>query len=339
MKAIPAVVTAGDRRASKAVYGESKVYLELGGWPLVAHAVVCLQDAPEVSEVWVVGDAERLEAVFARDSIRERISKPLHIVGQFRNLFENVWETYRRLLPGAGEQGRDPDPDPDSADAQLPVLFLSGDLPFSTPQEISDFVQKSIDLDCDYALGLVTEQSMEGFYPPAPGEPGVHMAYFNLEEGRFRTSNLHLAKPARITNRTYIEEMYEHRYQKQFGNIISLAWRLLRKEEGGLQILRYYALIHMSGLADRWGWTRTADRLRAWIPLRRIAETVGGLLRADLRFVVTEVGGCALDIDNEQDFDVARLRFDQWKDAQRERALKLHGALPATASQDARADR
>lgn len=333
MKSIPAVVTAGDRRASKAVYGESKIYLELGGRPLVAHAVLSLQDVPEVSEVWVVGDAARLEAVLDRDGIRERISKPLHIVGQFRNLYENVWQTYRRLLPDAPEQGRDPDPargDPDQM-----VLFLSGDLPFATPQEISDFVRKSLALECDYALGLVTEQSMETFYPPAPGEPGIRMAYFNLREGRYRASNLHLARPARIVNRTYIEEMYEHRYQKQFGNIVSLAWRLLRKEEGGLRILRYYALIHLSGLANRWGWTRIADRLRGRIPLERVAETVGGLLRADFHFVVTEVGGSAVDIDNEHDYDVARVRYEQWSTQQRERAQQMFGALPAAASREA----
>ena len=50
---------AGDRGAAKAVRGENKVFLEVGGLPLVAHVVLALQDVPEVSAVWVVGDAER----------------------------------------------------------------------------------------------------------------------------------------------------------------------------------------------------------------------------------------------------------------------------------------
>ncbi|MEE8474615.1 MAG: NTP transferase domain-containing protein, partial [Myxococcota bacterium] len=106
---VPAVIAAGDRRAAKRIRGESKVYLEVGGRPLVAHVVVALQQVPEVTEVWVVGDAERLRAVFARDEIRCELTKPLHIVPQFRNLFENLWQTYRRLLPGAGPDGRDPE--------------------------------------------------------------------------------------------------------------------------------------------------------------------------------------------------------------------------------------
>ena len=108
MKAIPAIVAAGDRRAAKAVCGQSKVYLELGGRALVAHVVAALQDVPEISEVWVVGDAERLREVFEREDLERELRKPFQIVRQFRNPYENIWQTYRRMLPGHGPTGRDP---------------------------------------------------------------------------------------------------------------------------------------------------------------------------------------------------------------------------------------
>ena len=328
LKAIPAIVAAGDRRAAKAVYGQSKVYLELGGRALVAHVVIALQDVPEVSEVWVVGNAENLHKVFDREEIKRELHKPFHIVPQFRNLYENVWQTYRRLLSGAGSTGRDPE----AAEERDLVLYLSADLPFATPQEISQFIQQSDRLDCDYACGLVTEESMEAFYPVAPGEPGIRMAYFNLCEGRFRVSNLHLVRPARIVNRSYIEEMYEHRYQKNFGNIVGLAARLIRKEEGGLRILRYFILVHLAGIANRRGWRRLADWIRGWIPLDRVAEACSALLRVDFRFTVTDVGGCAVDIDSEDDYDVAMRAFESWRAAQLERADRLYGRLPAASA-------
>jgi GTP:adenosylcobinamide-phosphate guanylyltransferase len=328
LKAIPAIVAAGDRRAAKAVCGQSKVYLELGGRALVAHVVAALQDVPEVSEVWVVGNAERLREVFESDEIRRELRKPFHIVPQFRNLYENIWQTYRRLLPGAGPTGRDPE----AAEEREFVLYLSADMPFATPQEISQFIQRSVELDCDCACGLVTEESMRAFYPVAPGEPGIRMAYFNLREGRFRLNNLHLVRPARIVNRSYIEELYEHRYQKQFANIVGLAARLVRKEEGGLRILGYYILIHIAGIANRRGWRRLADWLRAWIPLDRVAEACSALLRADFRFAVTNIGGCAVDIDNAGDYDVAKLAFEAWRTAQLECAERLYGRLPATSA-------
>ncbi len=321
---VPAVVAAGDRRAAKAVYGESKVYLAIDDRPLVAHVVQTLQRVPEISEVWVVGNLARLEAVLATDAVQRGLRKPLHLVPQQRNLYENCWETYRRLLPGAPPEGRDPGPE----DADRRVLYLSADLPFATPQEISEFVRRGAELDCDYVLGLATEEAMEAFYPERPGEAGIRMAYFNLREGRFRQNNLHLVKPARITNRFYIEEMYEHRYQKQFGQIAGLAWRLLRSEEGGLRVLFYYGLMHLAAVADRRGWRRTADRLRRWISLAKVEVALSLLLRSSLKTVVTDLGGCAVDIDNEEDFDAARGRFEVWRKRQEALAVERYGPLP-----------
>jgi GTP:adenosylcobinamide-phosphate guanylyltransferase len=315
-------VMAGDGRAARAVYGDSKVYLEVGGRPLVAHVVVALQRVPEVSEVWVVGDADRIEAVLGREEIQSELSKPLHVVGQFRNLYENAWEAYRRLLPGAGPTGRDPGED----DRDVQVLYASGDLPFATPQEISQFIRRSQALGCDYAAGVVTEEAMEAFYPAAPGADGIQMAYFNLREGRLRQSNLHLVRPARIVNRSYIEEMYENRYQREFGSVAVLAWRLLRA--GGFRVVAYYALMHVAGASDRLGLRRLADWVRRWIPIARVEAALSLMLQTSFRFVRTDLGGAAVDIDNEHDCDVARRRFDEWKKAQTERAEALCGPLP-----------
>ncbi len=321
---IPAIVTAGDRGAARPVYGEKKIFLEVAGRSLVAHVVASLQRVPEVSEVWVVGDEARLQAVLGRDDLQRELRKPLHVVPQWRNLFENAWFTYRRLLPGAGLEGRDPSPE----EALRPVLYVSADLPFATPQEISQFVERAGALDCDYALGLVTEESLRDFYPPAPGAPGIRMAYFNLREGRFRQSNLHLVQPGQITNRVYIEELYEHRYQKKFANILGLAWRILRVEEGSLRIVFYYLLMHSAAIADRAGFRRLADWMRRFTPLTRLEGALSKLLRTSLRFAVTDVGGCAVDIDNEHDYDAAVARYKEWRAMQERRGVELYGPLP-----------
>jgi GTP:adenosylcobinamide-phosphate guanylyltransferase len=315
----PAVVTAGDRGAAKPVYGESKAYLELGGRPLVGHVLATLERVPEVSEIWIVADAERLRGVLG--ALRRELRKPVHVVEQRNNLYENAWEAYRRLLPGADEAGRDPEP----ADLDTRVLYLSADLPFATPQEVSAFVRQASALDCSYALGLVTEASMADFLPAVPGEPGIRMATFNLREGRFRQSNLHLVKPARILNRHYIEDMYRHRFQRELGSILALAWRLLTRERGGLRLLYYFLLMHCAGIADRRGHARFADSLRRLVPITRIEALCSDLLRGSFRFVVTQAGGCALDIDNEHDYDVAKLRFEEWTKAQAARAEQLYG--------------
>ena len=108
VRSVPAIVTAGDSRAAKAVYGKSKVYLEVEGLSLVAHVVRTLQDCPEVESVWVVGDPVRLEEALGKKALRDVLTKPLYIVEQQRDLISNCWETYRRILTGDPTQGRDP---------------------------------------------------------------------------------------------------------------------------------------------------------------------------------------------------------------------------------------
>jgi len=332
--AVPAVVLAGDRGSAKTVAGQSKCYLELGGRPLLAHVVAVLQRVPEVSSVWVVGDPERLHAALA--PLEPELRKPLHVLEQGRNLYENAWESYRRLLPGAGPEGRDPETE---ADRDQPVLYVSGDLPFATPQEIAAFVRQGLATGADYAIGFVEERDVAHFYPLRPGDPGIHPAYFNISEGRVRQSNLHLVRPARIENRHYVQEMYDHRYQKQFGNMLKLGWEVLTSQRGGLRTAFYYALLHLASLLDRWGWRRTSDRIRSWVPTAKVEHTVSQLLGASFRLVVTRCGGCAIDIDLDSEYEAARARYDEWMEVQRERAERLYGPaelLPAAAEETAR---
>ena len=108
--------------------------------------------------------------------------------------------------------------------------------------------------------------------------------------------------------------------------------RLLTSEQGGIRTLLYYGLMHLAGISDRIGMARLADLIRSWIPIARIERGVSALLQASFRFVVTDVGGAAVDIDNEHDYDVARRRYGEWIKAQTERAEKMYGAVSPSAS-------
>ncbi|MBW2274400.1 MAG: nucleotidyltransferase family protein [Deltaproteobacteria bacterium] len=323
---VPAIVTAGDRGAARAVYGESKVFLEVEGRALVSRVVAVLQAVPEVSEVWVVGNAERLEEIFGRNGLRAELTKPLHIIEQHRNLYENCWEAFIRALPGAGPEGREPG----EADLDAQVLFLSGDLPFATPQEISAFIRDGQALDCDYALGLVAEPALEPFTTGKPGQPVLDVAYFNLREARLRQNNLHIAKPLRMGHRHYIEEMYEHRHMRKFGNMFAIALRLVF-QKGGFVVALFYFLMHLGGLADRKGYRGLADWMRRAVTLAHTERVLSRILDTRFRFLVTEVGGCAIDVDTEADYDAVRARFEEWSQQQDRRAAELVGPLPLPA--------
>ena len=104
-----AIVMAGDRGAARAVYGENKIYLEIGGRPLISHVVATLQRVPEVSAVWVVGDSARLAGVLDDERLRDELRKPLHTVEQFENLYENAWprvapKTFARAITASSSR-------------------------------------------------------------------------------------------------------------------------------------------------------------------------------------------------------------------------------------------
>ena len=322
---LPAVVTAGDSRAAKAVYGKSKIYLEVEGLALVAHVVRALQDCPEIDAVWVVGDPGRLEEALGCEALTRTLRKPLYIVEQQRDLISNCWETYRRILSGDSTCGRDPR---DEADRDQPVLYLSGDLPLVTPQELSTFVQRARAEGVDYVLGLCPAESLEVFRPVGPDETGITVAYFNTRDGRFRQNNLHFARPGRIGRLDRIEEMYEMRHQKRFWNMSVLALRLVLSRAAGLKIAALFGLMHLAGIADRSGRPRLARLLASAVTLEVNRSTIGKILDTRFALGVTESVGAALDVDTEEEYDAICKRYPDWIAEQRERSLKLHGPLP-----------
>jgi hypothetical protein len=315
---------AGDRGAARAVYGDSKVYLDIAGRALVTHVVATLQRVPEISEVWVVGDAARLDRVLGEEELRAELRKPLHIVEQFENLYANAWQTYRRTLPGAPPEGRDPESE---ADRDFAVLYLSGDLPFATPQEISEFIRETRVTGCEYGIGMSAEPSLALFHPTAE-HPGVEVTYFNLREARLKQNNLHFAKPARIQNRHYIEDMYENRKQRELGSMISLAWRLLRAREGTLSIAFFYGIIHLAGVLDRNGLRLLADWTRRLVSVDRVERALSRLMKASIRMIVVETGGCAIDVDTEEEYDAVRADHERLYRHVCARAEATYGPLP-----------
>jgi hypothetical protein len=324
---IPAIVMAGDRGAAKAVYGQSKVYLEVAGVPMVARIVITLQQVAEVDCVWIVGDSDRLKAIFDDPNLRDQIHKPLTITEQHANLYENAWETFRRALPGAPPEGKTPEGD----ELDFEVVYLSGDLPFATPQEISSFINEGNSFGCDYVLGMVTEGSLEAYRRTEAEGPGLEVAFFNLRDGRLRQSNLHLAKPARILNRGYVQDMYRHRHMREFRNMVGLG-SILLFQKGGLAIVFFYLIMHFGGLADRWGWKRVAHWISRGISLRRNEWGISKLLDCRFRFVVSEVGGCAIDVDTEEEYDQVQANFEVWTKQENARASAMLGPIPEAVS-------
>jgi hypothetical protein len=275
-----------------------------------------LLHTPEVSEVFATGDTLKLEKAFAEHgcvALSAARGCPLHLVPQASTLYENIWNSFLRSLP-PGE------PDPEHA-----VLVVPSDIPLVVPEEIREFLSKAAKLDADYVIGLTPEEALEP-YRPRGGEPGIEMAYFNLREGRLRQNNLHCVRPLKMRNRHYVQDMYENRYQKEWGNMLRLAWRVLSRELRNLWVLGFYLVMHVAGVLQRRGYHRLSDRVRRFAALPTVERGMSDLLQTRVMCATTALGGAALDIDNAEDLEVAQRMFGRWKREQLERAGLAPGA-------------
>jgi hypothetical protein len=119
-----------------------------------------------------------------------------------------------------------------------------------------------------------------------------------------------------------------------------LAVRLLLSRVGGFKIALLFGLMHLAGIADRRGDRRLARVLSRWVTLEHNRSTIARILDTRFQFAITEGGGCAIDIDTEEEYDAMQARYEEWMASQRERVVALYGerpeALPAPQAQPRR---
>ncbi len=306
MTGIQAILLAGDRGYARSVGGRSKAFVEVCGRPMVVHVLEALLHTPEVAEIFLVGDAIRLEKALAEYGLLQLAAAracPIHVLPQRETLYQNVWSAFLRTLP------------PGLADPDHAVLVVPSDIPLVIPEELSDFIQKAFALNSDYVLGLSPESALAPF-AARDTAPGIEMAYFNLAEGRMRQNNLHFVRALRMRNRHYIQDVYEARYQKEFGNMLRLGWRIFVREFRSLWVLFYYLLMHLAAVLDRRGHRRAAGWMRRRVPLETVERGIGALLGPRFRTVLTHLGGAALDVDNVADLQIVEKMLPSWKAVQ-----------------------
>jgi hypothetical protein len=301
--------------------------LEVHGVPTVMRVVSALDQSESISEIYTVGPKERLQHVLTGECRGIKIRKPVHFFEQQNTLYENVWSTFLEMLPSY-RRGEPEEIIAEGPDADIPVLILAGDMPLLTGTEVDEFVSKCDMENYDYVLGVTGEEDLEHYYPVGD-LPGIHLAYLHFREGNLRQNNMHMVRPFKVTNRHYLQIMYDLRYQKEFWNIVRLAWEILNKEEGGWGTLGNYLLMQLSLSSDRLGLRFLRDFFRNRTRIDSVIDCLARLIRTRFNIAFTSLGGATLDIDCEHDYNVIQERFTEWMDYQREKAGRhLAGVSP-----------
>jgi molybdopterin-guanine dinucleotide biosynthesis protein A len=307
MKKIDAILLAGEGESSYKVYHQHKAFVRIEDQCIINHVVQSLQKVESIQNIYIVGLKDRLTKTLEEARIDLQSPKPIRIVEQKTNLYENIWATFLDTLPNQGDI-----PDLESSPYRdKAVLIVPCDAPLITAHEVDYFIRSCDTEHYDHILGLVAKSVLRQFYP-RDGKPGIKMSYLHLKENSYRINNLHLVKPLRILNRSYIKEIYQYRYQRNIRNVIPFALKLIGKDKP--ECFKFYIGLQMSLMFAAMKMERMVDHFRAWVPKKELGQCISRILKT--RFMGLEVPfpGAALDIDNDRDYETIKLRFREWRD-------------------------
>jgi molybdopterin-guanine dinucleotide biosynthesis protein A len=301
---IDAVIVAGDGRASRKIFKRNKALLDVAGKPMIRHIAEILKACRRIENVVVVGPKDKFEEVIGDLGV--------HIVQQKRSLAENGWGGFLQTLP---EYRQTETLTQDIIDKYHDkyVLFLSGDIPLLSVEELEEFLSQCDTDGYDYMPGITSEEILN-LFGPRKGRPGIKMATFHTREGNYRQNNLHMAKPFVLMNSIdLVLKVYEYRYQKEFINIVRTIIEIIKLGPGKIgKTLFLYLLLQISTGFSSIGFEFLARIISLPVRRERLEELISAITGARVKIVETTVGGAALDVDNEKDFMVLSVMYRDW---------------------------
>ncbi|KMP12022.1 hypothetical protein UZ36_02315 [Candidatus Nitromaritima sp. SCGC AAA799-C22] len=303
-----AILVAGEGESSYKVYHQHKAFLEINGKCVISYVIGALQQVESIKDIYIVGSKTKLEQTLKQASIDFHYPKTIHLVEQKANLYENIFCTFLKTIPG-GEDTLIADLET-SRHRDKSVLIVPCDSPLLTPHEVEHFISKCDTERYDHILGLTPEEALKKFYP-SKNKPGLKMAYLHLKEKSYRINNLHLVKPLRIANREYIQKMYQYRYQRNFKNFIMFSLSLYGK--GVFEHYRYYIGLQLCLFFSALGWKIPVRYFRKWTPKRDLEQCISTLLKTRFKGLEVPYPGAALDIDRDSDYEAIKARYDEWR--------------------------
>ncbi|MGB5334111.1 MAG: nucleotidyltransferase family protein [Woeseiaceae bacterium] len=305
---IDAIVLAGDRGGSRNFAGGNKNFLEIAGRPLLAHVIDALSGVDGITRIAIVGPAAAIYELLRDQRVKLRDGLEVVVLEQKDTAYQNFWTAFLHLL------GDEYSPTIEATDRNVEekaVLVVPGDAPLMRSAEITEFLQRCTEQDLDYGVGMTEERFLRRF-APRDGKPGVKMNYLHLSTGSFRLNNLHFARPFKVKNRAYIERIYEYRYQRQPMNMLRVVKDMLLVPGLGLRPIVLYIYAQLATRCFARGYHRMLALVRKRLTPEKVTRIGSVLLQARVRIVETSGGGCAIDVDNETDYETLQLRYDEF---------------------------
>ncbi len=289
------IILAGSGESYREVHEtDNKAFLKVKDVSILHLIMRQLQRVPAISCIHIIGPKEKLEAHIKDMSYPEN-GKPYVCYQETTDISSNIMKVHELL-------GSEPD--------RL-FLVMPSDVPLITAGEINQFLDRCDTDKYDFQTGMTTDGALKRF-EPVGDKPGVKMAMFTFRGVSLRINNLHLVRPGRTKRVGYVRKVYSLRYQKQWTNVLGVVGLLV------LLVLRipigipYYFFIQGSRICEEKGWPRMAKWFSNRIKISTGERIIASGLGTRFRIVTTDLGGSAIDVDNEDDYQAIVARFDEW---------------------------
>ncbi len=282
-----AIMLAGDRKAALPFCGINKAFLLLEGWPLFIHVLTALNQSPSIETIYIVGPRKAIMEAVEKALVDFLFTKKIEVLEQRDDLLENSVYAYEYAF---------------SCRTGPPALFLPADIPLVTAEEIEAFIANSDMNQYDYCMGVTSDEHLKQFYP---------MPYLYLKNKVYRMNNLHIARLPSQTGESMLQTIYNHRRQKNIWNRVGMISALGHARP----LLVLYVLAQCAVLLSRFGLHSMAKFFRKSLLLDCVEKEISSLLDMRFKAIETNVGGAALDIDDEATYKTITSHFRKWHEA------------------------
>ena len=304
---VDTIILAGEGSGSRKVAGKSKSSLIVEELPLLVHVIQALELVARVNRICIVGPKNAINEILANYSSELIGNKKILVTEQRGDLYQNFMVGLSSLIPEYQPGMEEEIP----AIKNKQVFTIPVDLPLISPKEIDEFLDNASKRDLDYCIGMTEEEYLRPFYPDGD-RPGIIMNLLHLKEGSFRLNNLHLARPFRIENRRFIEKLYQRRHQRRILNIVATLYDFIVTERMGLRPIGLFIMLEMSVLLRHLNMQGPLEIIRNRCLESSVTRYACKLLKTRVGIVKTTQGGCAIDIDSEDDFSTVQTRYREW---------------------------
>ncbi len=277
-----AFVYAGNACTKEAIQGKPTPFVRLEGQPLLLYVLAAVDRVRDIDEIIVIGPQSGIMTVIEKALPHILLSKTISVREEDANLAETMQSVYMHPIKKA-KDGENP---LQLIPSEPTALFLPGNVPLLTSNEIEAFLSTSDLKKHDIAVGMTPRFT---------------------QETRFQVNNLYLFRPFRLKTVIASSELSDPSELLPTEDVHSP--KNIAEKNG----LPYYL---QQGLKNVYPHTKERNIIAPFqgkIDIEMLKVLSYKTLKLKVIFNFLEKGYGSLHIEDTESYDAARRHLDEWR--------------------------